>query len=189
MGITKSGSQATKKALAQAFVELCCEMPYQKVTVRGIAQRCGVSTQTFYNNFCDKQDLLAFFIRGEIQRVFDATFARAGDWLEFSTACFENFMSHADYLRNIERNSTGIYAIEPIISTSVVEIFKAHFAKHPGPVAFDQRVEFALRNLAISSAVLMIEQLYTEAPLPQEVMRDWIIEDMSAVLRPLLLGE
>ncbi len=50
----------TKRALGQAFVELCKSAPIQKISVKGFAQFAGISRQTFYNYFKDKADLMNY---------------------------------------------------------------------------------------------------------------------------------
>lgn len=59
-----------EKCLTDAFIELCCEKPVQKITVQDIAQAAGVSKQTFYNYFHDKQDLMNSVYYAEINRSF-----------------------------------------------------------------------------------------------------------------------
>ena len=38
----------TKEAIKKAFKELVCELPYEKVTVKAIADRAGINRNTFY---------------------------------------------------------------------------------------------------------------------------------------------
>ena len=52
-----SASERTKLKIANTFEELLCEKPFNKITVQDIADRCGISRQTFYNHFLDKFDL------------------------------------------------------------------------------------------------------------------------------------
>jgi len=38
----------TKESIKKAFKELVCELPYEKVTVKAIADRAGINRKTFY---------------------------------------------------------------------------------------------------------------------------------------------
>ena len=49
--------KSMKEYFAESALELLSKYPIEKVTVTHIAQNCGLSTRTFYNNFKDKYDL------------------------------------------------------------------------------------------------------------------------------------
>ena len=56
-------SDATKRAMANAFVELSKEKPPVKISVREVAQRAGIDRQTFYYHFDTIDDLVSFSCR------------------------------------------------------------------------------------------------------------------------------
>lgn len=51
-------STITKRALAEALKELMETMPFEKINVAQIAERCGMSRKSFYYHFRDKYDLV-----------------------------------------------------------------------------------------------------------------------------------
>ena len=53
-----SGSALTKRALSDAMKELMLEKPFQKINIRQICERCGMSRKSFYYHFKDIYDLL-----------------------------------------------------------------------------------------------------------------------------------
>jgi len=53
-----SESQLTKKALAISIKKLMETIPLSKISIREIANNCGVNRQTFYYHFKDKFDLV-----------------------------------------------------------------------------------------------------------------------------------
>ena len=55
-----------EKALAQSLKRLVVKMPFEKITIRQIADGAGVIRVTFYNHFQDKYDLLAWIVKREI---------------------------------------------------------------------------------------------------------------------------
>lgn len=55
-----------KKALAQSLKDLVDRMPFEKITIKEIADGAGVIRVTFYNHFQDKYDLLAWIVRRDI---------------------------------------------------------------------------------------------------------------------------
>lgn len=51
-------SNITKRALAAALRELMEEMPFDKIQVAHICERCGLNRKSFYYHFKDKYDLV-----------------------------------------------------------------------------------------------------------------------------------
>ena len=47
----------TKKIMAKAFKELLLEVPFQKISVNDICEKCGMNRKSFYYHFCDKYDI------------------------------------------------------------------------------------------------------------------------------------
>ena len=62
-------SNLTERAITQAFVELLNEYPLDKITVRQIAQKCGISRNTFYYHYHDIYDLLEQLFASEEERL------------------------------------------------------------------------------------------------------------------------
>ena len=65
-GFYLEGKRDIEKALANSLKELVVKMPFEKITIRQIADGAGVIRVTFYNHFQDKYDLLAWIVRSEI---------------------------------------------------------------------------------------------------------------------------
>ena len=59
----------TEKAIADTFVEMLNERPLDKITVRELSERCGISRNTFYYHFHDVYDLLDSILRAEEARL------------------------------------------------------------------------------------------------------------------------
>lgn len=57
----------TIKAIMQNFAQMLEEMPFNKITVSALVERCGISPNTFYYHFRDIYDLLDhwFFLQVE----------------------------------------------------------------------------------------------------------------------------
>ena len=65
-------SNITKRALASALRELMKEVPFDKIQVSHICDRCGMNRKSFYYHFKDKYDLLNWIFDMEF-----ITFAQA----------------------------------------------------------------------------------------------------------------
>ena len=88
--------KTAKEILADSLHELAEGRQIDKITVREIAANCGYSSATFYRQFRDKYDLIAWDYARQIEKVM----SRIG------TDFFEKFVSvvpacvHADFIRN-----------------------------------------------------------------------------------------
>lgn len=51
-------SNITKKALAMAMKELMEQIPFSKISVSDICEKCGMNRKSFYYHFKDKYDLV-----------------------------------------------------------------------------------------------------------------------------------
>lgn len=70
-------SNLTKRALAGALRELMNEMPFEKITVADICQRCDMNRKSFYYHFKDKYDLINWIFDTEFLSVAVARSAEA----------------------------------------------------------------------------------------------------------------
>ena len=53
-----AGSDVTKKALAESIKKLMKKRPLRKISIKDIADGCGMNRQSFYYHFNYKYDLL-----------------------------------------------------------------------------------------------------------------------------------
>ena len=54
------------QAIEQSFRDLLCEKQYRSVTVKDICERAHVSRKTFYSNFHDKEDIVAYIFKRDV---------------------------------------------------------------------------------------------------------------------------
>ena len=63
--------KTAKEILAESFRELADEKPVDAITVREITDNCGYSTATFYRQFKDKYDLIAWEHARRVEGIMD----------------------------------------------------------------------------------------------------------------------
>ena len=61
-----SDSNITKRALAASLKELMQQMPFNKIQVSHICQKCGLNRKSFYYHFKDKYDLVNWIFDTDI---------------------------------------------------------------------------------------------------------------------------
>lgn len=82
-------SNITKQALAAALKELMEQVPFDKVQVQHICERCGMNRKSFYYHFKDKYDLLNWIFDTEILSFF------------YEYTKLENFESRVDLIQKV----------------------------------------------------------------------------------------
>lgn len=102
----------TIKLIMQNFEEMLVEMPFSKVTVSALVERCGISSNTFYYHFQDIYGLLDRWITSKVDKYINLSDENQ-DW----TKCLK------DVLKAMQRNSRMIYHIWDAIPKERLEHF------------------------------------------------------------------
>jgi len=59
----------TQKAIKESFIKLIEQKPYSQITVKEIAEECGINRNSFYYHFADLPDLVEEIMSDEIDRI------------------------------------------------------------------------------------------------------------------------
>ena len=65
-------AQSTKQIMIETFLELLEELPFDKITVTDIVQKCNVNRNTFYYHFLDIYDLLDEVLENDAEKLLSA---------------------------------------------------------------------------------------------------------------------
>ena len=104
--------------LAEAMLELCTEKPLASITVKDLLKKTGVSRQTFYNRFKDKNDLIQWIYEHKVLGNFlnnDPDFTYYENTLSFyrNIDAYRNFLKQACAIRE-QLFATKYHSIAPI---------------------------------------------------------------------------
>ncbi len=116
----------SRKALAKALIHLLLERPLKDITIEDITSSAGLSRQTFYTNFSQKEDILEYsmnelfsmFVNGlqTLPDTMDGMLTAYFDfWSEHKkslSVLFDNQLSHIFAIDNVYlfRNEFSLYA-------------------------------------------------------------------------------
>lgn len=98
--------KTTKEILAESFRELAENKPIDKITIQEITDNCGYSPATFYRNFKDKYDLIAWEHTRGVAKIMD----RIDDSYEWKQTLIDGarlFYEEKEYLANLFRHTFG----------------------------------------------------------------------------------
>ena len=100
--------KTTKELLAESFRELAETIPIDKITVKDIVYNCDYSPATFYRQFKDKYDLIAY---DYVQRTSEiiVNFGTEGyEWIHILTDCMRFFDENRKYMKNLLLHTSGM---------------------------------------------------------------------------------
>lgn len=99
--------KTAKEILTASFQELAAVKNVDKITIRDIADNCGYSPATFYRNFKDKYDLIAWEHTRAVAEIVD----RTGDddylWKQTLYDGAQMYNENKDYLANLLKHTSG----------------------------------------------------------------------------------
>lgn len=95
-------SNITKKALASAMKSLVTEVPFEKITIGDICERCHMHRKSFYYHFRDKYDLINWIFDSEIFAIVNSLPNESTDerMANFTLVC-GYFYDHRQFYRKI----------------------------------------------------------------------------------------
>lgn len=93
-------SELTKKALTAALVELMKTKSFDKISVKDLADRCGVNRQTFYYHFVDIRDLLRWIVLEDAERVLQSN-RTAKTWEKGYLDLLKHLREEKDFVSNV----------------------------------------------------------------------------------------
>lgn len=186
----KTGSDATKKLIADATIQLMKNKKLNKISVREIAEASNINRQTFYYHFEDIFDLIQWIYRNEVMGLFNNM---NGDslWKEGLLRLLEYLEENRDAILCILNSLTraqlkslfydDIYNLMVTASDSVAQILQSNTKKNSPD--YD---EFLVYFYSISISSLIEAWAWGDIQMsPQELVDqlDRLIQDQITGVR------
>ena len=95
-----------KEILAESFREVAINKSIDKITIQEIVDNCGYSPATFYRNFKDKYDLVAWDHTRGVQSIMEKIDSEY-TWRQSLEDGAEWFYAQKDYLANLIAHTSG----------------------------------------------------------------------------------
>ena len=90
--------RTSKEIFGDALLLLARKEELERITVKQIVEQSGLSLQTFYNHFHDKEELIAWLHREGSQRALNRLVERQCSFHEIVLACIRFFTENSNYL-------------------------------------------------------------------------------------------
>ncbi len=97
----------TKQKLLDSFIELAKKKPLDKITVKQISDNCGVTSQTFYNHFSDKYDLIIWAYKERVNNLLYEFEEGNLTWRQVIHGFLDGYEVNEGFIRNAILNTKG----------------------------------------------------------------------------------
>ena len=100
--------KTSKEILAESFREIAEGKKIDKITVKDITENCGYSPATFYRQFRDKYDLIAWDYTRELKGILSGLNGSKTEWQNALTCAADFFQERKKYLANLCLHTSGL---------------------------------------------------------------------------------
>ena len=176
----------TKERLASALQQIAARKTLDKITVKEIAERSGLTIATFYNHFQDKYDLAAWVSTNRNQAAL-AEAAKNGTglyslWLSNLQYALEN----RDYLINALENSHGKNSFALKCTENAIFTAGPLLCQSNGWSAIPQDFLKAIRLYSYGSILLVYNWLISDCEQPIEEFAKLLTDSIPENLVPII---
>lgn len=175
---------STKRALANAYIELGKTKPLNKVTVREIAAYCNVSTVTFYNHFEDKYALVSWICNSAVDRHLErlADENEQFDYYDVVVASAHGVAKNAEFYRNAYLNIHGHDSLVRTIANHAANAYLEYLHKSGRVEVLTPQLEFTVRYHYHANVDALFDWLMDGMKEPPETIAQWIVDAMPQSL-------
>lgn len=162
-------------------------VPLVRVTVKQLLERSGVSRQTFYNHFLDKNDLVAKVYDRMVIQEFDARGDGEVDYRSSLVASLRRMRAHGAFLtqafRMADQNNLTEHALEHSRSFDL-----AWHQRLWGEEAMPDELRFATEYHAMASSYMVISWVVSGFPVSEEELANLIADMRGSGMERLFAG-
>ena len=149
--------KTAREVLAESFRELATQTPVDRITVKAIAENCGYSQATFYRQFRDKYDLIAWDYSQQMGRIMDRVGEDGYTWRQTLADGAEWSDRERDYLANLFRHTSGYDSFVRYKTEINYEALKKQVLKASGKEELDEKLDMVVRTYVYGTVSLTCE--------------------------------
>ena len=149
--------KTSKEILADSFRELAQSKNIDKITVRDITENCGYSSATFYRQFRDKFDLIAWDHARGVAEIMDSVGAGGLRWEDTLLAGARRFQKEKEYLANLFLHTSGHDSFILYMTEINCAALKKCILDAIGHSELDEKTEMYVREYCLGTVSLTCE--------------------------------
>lgn len=164
--------KTAKEILAESFRELAREKNIDRITVRDIVSNCGYSTATFYRQFKDKYDLIAWDYARDIERILHQVGSSKASWSQALADAAAYYETHKDYLANLLLHTTGYDSFVRYMTEINHDSLRDKILLSSDAGELDEKTEMYLRVYCLGTVSLTCEWILGKFAADSEELKE-----------------
>ena len=149
--------KTSKEILAESFREVAERKNIDKITVKDITENCGYSPATFYRQFRDKYDLIAWDYTRELESILSGLDGSKTEWQNALICVVHFFHNRKSYLANLFLHTSGLESFIAYMQEVHFQSLKAIVEKASGSPSIDALTEMYIRLYILGTAQFTCE--------------------------------
>ena len=178
--------KTAKEILSESFRELAEHKPIDKITIQDIVDNCGYSPATFYRNFRDKYDLIAWdHTRGvaEIMGRIDHSYT----WKQAMIDAAEWYHKEKEYLANLFQHTSGHDSFIRYMTEISCDAVKKYILASGSKEKLTRQEELYVRTYCLGTVSLTCEWILGMHDAKPEEIADIYVNSLPVQLHRYLL--
>lgn len=147
----------SKEMLAASFRELAETRPIDKITTKDIAENCGYSQATFYRQFKDKYDLIAWAYTRDLEAILDELTGEEVSLKQTLLSAANYFQAHREYLSNLLQHTGGYDSFVKNMTEIHFASLRKVFLRLKGAEELDAETEMYCRIYCLGTVLFSCE--------------------------------
>lgn len=179
--------RTSKETFGDALLALAHSEELDRITVKQIVERSGLSLQTFYNHFRDKEDLVAWMHREGSEQALNRLVERHCSFHEVLLASIRFFSENDNYLRG----SFGSGVTSPYARLSLegsCSFIRSYICRRHGLQALPEELCFYVQMYVFACMCAFNERSSHRQDITEEQLAVYLERGMPQPLRPYLLN-
>ncbi len=180
--------KTAKELLAESFLELAEHKSVDKITVRDIVENCGYSTATFYRQFRDKYDLIAWEAASRTAEIMDKVGTDGYAWRDTLLDGALLFDRRRDYLANLFLHTSGMDSYIRYKTEMNYMALKECVQKALGDTPVDETTDMYIRIYVTGTVYLTCEWVLGRYSASPEALAEIYEKSLPEPLKQYLYG-
>lgn len=149
--------KTAKEILVESFRELADKQNVDKITIKDITSNCGYSPATFYRQFSDKYDLIAWDYFQKAELIISNVGNNNQPWKQAQLDAMRYYQENREYLKNLFLHTSGLESfIQHMVEINIANV-NTYISKKFSVSKLDKTTTLCLRLYCYSTAQLVCE--------------------------------
>ena len=175
-----------KELLAESFRELAQTKNINKITIQEIVSNCGYSPATFYRQFQDKYDMIAWDYAQGIARIMSRIAKEEDGWRKALLDAALHYQAEKEYLSNLLLHTSGLDSFVRYMCEINYDALEKHIMAVSGQKNLDEMTRMYIRTYCLGTVNLSCEWILGRYQAGPEKLAQVFAHSMPEPLRQYL---